>query len=142
MGRTNRPVLNEAQRAELEKGFRTSKNHPFRMRCHTILLKAEGRTSKDVGEIVAMCHVSVNSWLKRYNAEGMGGLATKPGRGRKPSLVVEEDQEAVLEAVKANRQRISMAKAEWEAQRENADSPVGRDAFRRFLKSLGADTSG
>lgn len=122
--------------------MRSSKNHTFRMRCQTILLKAEGRTSKDVGEIVSMCHVSVNSWLKRYNAEGIGGLSTKPGRGRKPSLAVEEDQEAVLEAVKANRQRISMAKAEWEAQREKADAPVERDALRRFLKSLGADTSG
>jgi len=136
------PVLGEPQRSELEKGFRTSKNHTFRMRCQTILLKAEGRTSKDVGQIVAMCHVSVNSWLKRYNAEGIGGLATKPGRGRKPSLAVEADQEAVLAAVKANRQRISMAKAEWEAQREQGDAPVGREAFRRFLKSLGADTSG
>jgi len=34
-----------------------------------------------------------------------------------------------------------MTKAEWEAQRVEGDTPVGRDALRRFLKSLAADTS-
>lgn len=141
MGRKNTPVLSETQRAELTKGLKTGKSHAFRCRCQVILLKAEGRGSKDVGEIVDMCHVSVNSWLKRYKQQGIEGLLTKPGRGRKPSIRQEEDREAILEAVKANRQRISLAKAEWEAQRPEGDTPVGRDALRRFLKALAADTS-
>lgn len=126
---------------ELTNGLKNGKSHAFRSRCQAILLKADGRTSKEVGSIVGMCHVSVNSWLKRYNSEGVQGLDTRPGRGRKPLISQEDDQEAILEAVKANRQRITMAKAEWEAQRAEGDTPVGRDAFRRFLKSLGADTS-
>jgi transposase len=141
MGRKNTPFLSEVQRAELMQGFKTSLSHAFRCRCQTILMKAEGRTSKDVGKIVSMCHVSVNSWLRRYNEEGIEGLLTKPGRGGKSSIHQREDQEAILLAVKANRQRITMAKAEWEAQRAEGDTPLGRDAFRRFLKSLGADTS-
>jgi len=112
MGRKNTPVLSETQRAELTKVLKTGKIHAFRCRCHLILMKAEGRTSKDVGEIVGLCNVSVNSWLKRYNEEGIEGLLTKPGRGRKPSIRQEDDQGAILLAVKANRQRISMAKAE------------------------------
>ena len=71
MGRKNTPALSEAQRAELTKGLKTGKSHATRCRCQVILLKAEGRTSKDVGEIVGMCNVSVNSWLKRYNEEGI-----------------------------------------------------------------------
>jgi len=136
MGRKNTPVLSETQCAELAKVLKTGKSHAFRCRCHLILLKAEGRTSKDVGEIVGLCNVSVNSWLKRYNEEGIEGLLTKPGRGRKPSIRQEEDQEAILLAVKANRQRISMAKAEWEAQRAEGQKPVGREALRLFLKAL------
>ncbi len=93
---------------------------------------AEGRTSKDVGEIVGMCHVSVNSWLKRYNQEGIEGPLTRAGRGRKASIRKEQDQGAILDAVKANRQRISMAKAEWEARRPEGNTPVGREALRRF----------
>jgi transposase len=139
MGRVNKPVLSEEQRKELENNFKTSYNHSFRMRCHAILLKSDGRKSKDVGEIVGMCHVSVNSWLERYKTEGITGLLIKPGRGRKPSINKSEDQPAIIEAVKANRQRISMAKAEWESQRLEDSKPVGKEAFRSFLKVLAAD---
>ncbi|AYQ36553.1 helix-turn-helix domain-containing protein (plasmid) [Runella sp. SP2] len=139
MGRVNRPLLSEEQRKELENSFKTSENHSFRMRCHTILLKADGRKSKDVGQIVGMCHISVNSWLERYKTEGIDGLVTKPGRGRKASINKLEDQAAIVEAVKSNRQRISMAKAEWESQRIEGSKPVGNDAFRHFLKVLVAD---
>lgn len=142
MGRVNTPFLSEVQRAELEKSLKTSDSHSFRMRCQLILLKSDGRKSKEVGKIVNMCHVSVNSWLKRYKKEGLCGLLTKPGRGRKPSIRPLEDQEAILVAVKANRQRISLAKADWEAQRSEGSKPVGRVAFRHFLKALAVDING
>lgn len=139
MGRVNTPAVGEQERAALENGLRTGKSHAFRMRCQAILLKSEGRKSKDVATIVGMCHVSVNSWLKRYKDAGMTGLVTKPGRGRKPLLDKQADGQAVMEAVKANRSRIAMAKAEWEAKRREASKPVGRQAFTSFLKALGQD---
>ena len=139
MGRVNTPVLTDKERESLEKELKNSDNHTFRMRCQAILLKATGRKSKDVGQIVGMCHVSVNAWLKRYKQTGVAGLKTKPGRGRKPGINKGTDEVAIVDAVKANRQRISLAKAEWEAHRP-ADSPtVGRDTFRTFLKVLVGD---
>jgi transposase len=142
MGRVNTPVVSEQQRAALEKGLKTSTSHAFRMRCQAILLKSDGRNSKEVGKIVGLCHVSVNSWLKRYNQQGMEGLVTKPGRGRKPSIHQAEDQEAILLAIKTNRQRISLAKADWQAQRSKDSKAVGTTAFRNFLKALADDTNG
>lgn len=142
MGRVNTPTVSEQERAALENGLRTGKSHAFRMRCQTILLKAEGRNSKDVANIVGMCHVSVNSWLKRYKDAGLAGLLTKPGRGRKALLDKQVDGQAVIEAVKANRSRIAMAKAEWEAKRSETSKPVGRQAFTSFLKALAQDISG
>ena len=53
------------------------------MRCRAILLKARGLTSKEVGVQTAMTPISVNSWVKRYETEGINGLETRPGRGRK-----------------------------------------------------------
>lgn len=141
MGGVNTPAVSEQERIALENGLRTSKSHAFRMRCHAILLKSEGRKSKDVASIVGMCHVSVNSWLKRYKNTGIQGLLTKAGRGRKPLLNKQIDEQAVIEAVKANRSRIVMAKAEWEAKRSEASKPVGRQAFTRFLKTLAQDIS-
>lgn len=113
MGRVNTPALTAEQRQELERGFRESSNHCFRQRCQSILLKADGRNSKDVGSITGLCAVSVNSWVKRYQSEGLSGLGTRPGRGRKAVLSIDADKSAILSAIKANRQRMRTAKAEW-----------------------------
>jgi len=136
MGRVNTPTLTPEERIDLENGFKTGNSHCFRMRCHTILLKAEGRTSKSVGAITGMSNISVNSWLKRFLTHGILGLRTQPGRGRKSIIVPVEDQESILKAIKANRQRLQTAKAEWELQ---SGKTLSRTAFRNFLKSLAED---
>jgi len=108
----------------------------LRKRCQAILLKADGRHSKDVGSIVGMCHVSVNSWLKRYKSDGIEGLYIKPGRGKKPLIDKKSDEHAILEAVSQHRQKVATAKAEWEAL---SGKEVSKSTFIRFLKSLGDD---
>lgn len=142
MGRVNTPVLTEKQRVELEYELKTNDNHSFRMRCQAILLKATGRTSKDVASIVGMCHVSVKSWLNRFKANGLDGLKIKPGRGRKPLITKRNDAQSVLQAVKANRQRIQLAKADWEASRKEGSKAVSESTFRSFLKALADDING
>ena len=139
MSRVNTPKIDNTAQMALEKGYRAGKTHAYRVRCQVILLKAEGRDSKSVGTIVKMCAMSVNNWVKRYKEEGIEGLKTKEGRGRKALIDKGEDQSSILEAVKANRQRVDIAKAEWEA--ENTDKKVSRDTFRCFLKALAANTS-
>ena len=135
MGRVNTPLLTPEQRKELELGMRTGKSHCFRMRCQSILLKSDSRSSIEVGSITGMCNVSVDKWVKRYKSEGLPGLVTKPGRGRK-SIIEENDKEAILRAVKTNRQRMQTAKAEWEQQ---SGKKVCTNTFKRFLKSLADD---
>lgn len=138
MGRVNTPALTAEQRQELERAFRESTNHCFRQRCQSILLKADGRHSKDVGSITGLCAVSVNSWVKRYQSEGLSGLMTKAGRGRKAILSIEQDKSAILAAIKTNRQRMRTAKAEWELQ---SGKQVSDSTFKNFLKALADDIS-
>jgi transposase len=76
--------------------------------------------------------------LSRYQDESIEGLLTKPGRGRKAKLDPAKDATPVLMAVKANRQRLIVAKAEFEAE---GGTKVSRDTLRRFLKSLADDTN-
>jgi transposase len=135
MGRVNTPSLTPAQRKELDRGVKEGKSHSFRKRCQCVLLKSDGRTSKDVGKITSMCNVSVDSWVKRYKDEGLQGLITKPGRGRK-AIIASEDKEAILSAIKSNRQRMRTAKAQWEAQ---SGKKVCDTTFKAFLKSLAED---
>ena len=136
MGRANTPAVTLTQRKELEEGLRHGASHCFRMRCQSILLKSEGRKSKEVSQITGMCAVSINNWVKRYNEEGVAGLQTKSGRGRKPLISPTEDSVAILSAIKSNRQRMRTAKAEWEA---SSGKKVCDTTFKAFLKTLADD---
>ena len=133
MSRTNTPILSESALLSLQHAFETSSNASYRKRCQMILLKAQGRTSQDVGAIVGSSDVTVNSWLKRYKLEGLSGLKIKSGRGR-PALIQEPlDKEEVLKLVKKHRQRVHLARSEWEA---SSGKSVSERTFRRFLKSV------
>jgi transposase len=138
MGRVNTPILSESERTELENLYKKSDNHTLRKRCQTILLKADGRKSKDVGTIVGMNHISVNSWLSRYKLDKIPGLLTKPGRGSKRKIDISIDGAEVLALAKKHRQKVELAKAEWEAANGKT---LHRETFRRFLKSLVGDIS-
>ncbi|KAA6345217.1 hypothetical protein EZS27_007193 [termite gut metagenome] len=136
MGRVNTPRLTSGQRQALNSGFKTGSSHCFRMRCQAILLKADGLSSQKAGRITCMSQVSVNSWLRRFNSEGILGLQTKVGKGRKPIIVESQDKASIWAAIKSSRQRLQTAKAEWEAQ---SGKKVSRATFRNFLKSLAED---
>lgn len=135
MGKTRTVELSIEEKQALESGYQTVKSHAFRKRCQLVLLKSQGRTSKDVGQIVEMNQVSVNKWLDPYQAEGMEGLITKPGRGRKPVLDQEQDATKIRQAVQQERQRLSQAKQILE---EELDKEFSLKTLKRFLKRLNA----
>ena len=133
MARIKTLELSEVERAELARGYRTAKATHERKRCHMMLLRSEKRRSKEVAEILGCHEVSINNWLKRFEAEGVEGLKTKPGRGRKPILEAEGDLEAVRNAVQANRQRLSVAKAELETE---LGTNFSTRTLERYIKNL------
>lgn len=124
--------LTDEERLALEEGYKYGKSHAYRKRCQLVLLKSEARKSKEVAGIVGCCEVVVNNWLNRYEAEGIEGLKTKEGRGRK-SILQEEDLTAVKKAVKVNRQRLSLAKADLELELGKAFS---EKTLARYLKNM------
>ena len=113
MGKPKVLELTEAERLALEKGFRLGEKHCFRMRCRAVLLKADGLSSAAAGVQTEMSHVSVNAWVKRFKSEGIDGLNTRSGRGRKPIMDC-SDEEAVRRAIEQDRQSVSKARAAWE----------------------------
>lgn len=138
MGRFLKITLDDHQRAALENGYRSGKTHAFRQHCQMVLLKAQGRKSKDIAALLGCHQNSVNDWLHRFQKDGIHGLHIKPGRGRKSILSETTDSVTVREAVSQHRQRISLAKAELE-------SALGKEFSQRtlvrFLKNLTADTN-
>ena len=137
MGKIRVVELNEKERKALEEGFRSGNSHAFRKNCQLVLLKSEGRTSKEVGGILQMNAVTVNNWLDRYEAEGIEGLRVKPGRGRKQVLDPQADKEKVRKVVEKERQRLKQAKLILE---QDLEKKFSLKTLKRFLKKVAADT--
>jgi transposase len=129
--------LSEGEVPLLQQGYSKGSSHAFRKRCHLVLLKAEGRTSKDIGVITGMHEVSVNTWLNRYQQGGIAGLFTKAGRGRKPLLNAEQDAAVVRTAIAEERQRLSKAK---ELLEQRLHKTFSQKTLKRFLKNITAPT--
>ncbi|MDQ3374644.1 MAG: helix-turn-helix domain-containing protein [Acidobacteriota bacterium] len=138
MGKTKVIELTTVQREALEDGYRNGRTHSFRQRCQMVLLKSEKRTSLEVvGILLGGCEMTVNNWLARYEEEGIEGLQTRPGRGRK-AILQAADLEQVKEAVKQSRQRISVARAELA---ESLGKDFSHSSLKRFLKKTLAATN-
>lgn len=113
MARVTIIELESAARLALQRGYEQGHSAAFRKRCQMILLKSQGRTSSEIGQIVGSCEMAVHNWVHRYQQEGLAGLHTRPGQGRQ-AILQECDLEAVQAAVKEHRPRLSVAKAELE----------------------------
>jgi len=137
MGRKSKIVkLTDEQRLSLEQGYKNSTKTQFSRRCHIILLKNEGYTSQEIANIFRITIQPVNKWVKRYEAQGISGLQTKTGQGRKPILNKQQDEAKVRAAVQKERQRLKLVKAELE---EQLDKQFSLLTLKRFLKNLSAN---
>jgi len=137
MGKIKILTLTDAERFSLEEGFRNGCSHCFRMRCRAVLLKSNGFSSQEFGTQTEMSHISVNSWVNRFEQYGIQGLHTRPGRGLKPIMDC-SDEAAVRKAIEQDRQSVSKAREEW----QNATGKETSDwTFKRFLSALAQDIS-
>ena len=134
MGRSIEIELPDNQRKELENGYRNGKSHSFRTNCQIVLLKSEGRFSKEIAKFLGFSEQRVNRWLWRYKTHGLQGLEIRAGRGR-PAILQIENIISIKEAVKRHRQRISIAKAELQ---ETLGKEFSQKTLSRFLKNLTA----
>lgn len=62
-------------------------------RLRIVLLAKQGFTAPEIATLTGLSRRSVQVWVARYNGEGLAGLNTKPGRGRKPPLTPEQEQQ-------------------------------------------------
>lgn len=121
----------------LEYLYKTDSNHSFRQRCKMVLLNSEGYTAKDIAVILSSNMASVYNWLNRYNTDGIAGLRSKSGQGRKP-ILEEKHLSMVRAAVEQERQRLSQARQIIE---ENIGKKMSNETLTRFLKVITAVTS-
>src|SRR4029453_14698803 len=60
-----------------------------------IILLADGVTITDIAAAVGMNRRHIYKWVQRFLLQGLEGLQDKPGRGRPPKLLDQNDMDVV-----------------------------------------------
>lgn len=129
--------LTDSEKLALEHGYQMGESHIYRTRCKAILLKSQGKAAREIADFLNVTIPSIFNWIKRYKTEGIEGLETKPGRGRKPTID-STDEEVIRKAIEEDRQCVSKAREAW----QNATGKKASDAtLKRFLSALVQDIS-
>jgi hypothetical protein len=77
--------LPSAHLHELEHWLRSPNlKHGLARRARLLVLLHHGQTLKDAARTAGLTVRNARKWVQRYLAQGLHGLADKPGRGRKP----------------------------------------------------------
>ena len=134
------PPLNESQRDELDRVYRTTKEPRLRTRAQMVLLSAEqGRNAPEIAKIVRESEVTVQRWLKRYLAEGVEGLKDAPRPGR-TATVTEAYRAELVAAVRRRPRSLDLPYSLWTLQRlvdylaEKTGLRVSDETVRQTLK--------
>lgn len=143
MGRVLHIVLTPEQTKELISCHQESPHHVFRQRCQIILLKAAGRKTSDICQIVGIkSEHQVNSWVKRYKSSystmGIGVLSNVKGQGRKPIFDKQKETALIEQVVKTERQKLENAKIILE---KELNKSFNIKTLKNFLKTLAGDTN-
>jgi transposase len=88
---------------DLQRLAKRERDGRVRIRLQGIILGRQGRSSREIGEVLGVSSRSVRDWVKRYQQGGVAALQEQPGRGRRTRLK-EQDHEAFRARVDAGAQ--------------------------------------
>ena len=135
------PELSPEAIAELDQLYRTTRDVRLRMRAQIVLLAAEqGMLAPEIAKIVRRDEETVRSWLRRYLAEGVAGLADAPRPGAAPKVTAEY-RERLLKVVRQRPRSLDQPYSLWTLQRladymaEQTGIRVSHITVRAYLKA-------
>ena len=142
MSRKNKFIekLTQEQKRYLKKGYQSGKSHIFRRKCHCILLSHQGKTANELSEFFAVSRISIYTWLKEWESQGIAGLKLKPGRGRPPKLDLDDSEQVkkVKSLVENEPKNLNRVVGQLESE---LGVSLSKKTLKRFLKNLNTDGS-
>lgn len=129
--------LNTVEIEALEAAIKHGKSAIFRKRCHAVLLSNKGYTVEQIMDILNVVQSTVYNWFNKWAKQGIEGLKTKPGQGRKATLSIDNSDhvEAVKKAVKKTAQEGVNLLATIEQELE-MEEQLSMRILSPFLKKL------
>jgi transposase len=96
-------VVEHHSMGELQELFRREKDARLAKRIWVVWQARAGLTEPQITASIGLSRRTVQTWVQRYNEEGLAGLRDRLGRGRQPILSPEE-QQAVAQRLEAGPQ--------------------------------------
>lgn len=96
-------VVEHHSMGELQVLFRREKDARLAKRIWVVWQARAGLTEPQITASIGLARRTVQTWVRRYNEEGLAGLRDRLGRGRQPILSPEE-QQAVAQRLEAGPQ--------------------------------------
>lgn len=127
--------LTEAEQTALKKGYKIGKSHRFRSRCQCILLSHQGYTCAQLAKMFNVHLITIYDWLNRWEKGGIEALHDTRGRGRKPILTLDNQEQVakVQAAVERSPRNLKKVQAKVE---QDLGVRFSKKTLQRFLKSL------
>jgi transposase len=119
-------------RSLLRRIHQQSRYPHVRQRAHCILLSSRGYTVQQLQDIFQVSQLTIYNWLNAWESHCLCGLYDKKGRGRKPKLT-KEQQEQIREWIKKFPRNINKVLA---LVKEEFDIVVSKSTIKRILKSM------
>ena len=140
MGRKSKfiEILTEEQKTSLQKGYSHGKSPLSRRRCHCILQSNEGKTTNQLASFFGVTTISVLSWFKLWEKEGINGLELKAGRGRKPKLNTNNSEHVTTVKTLIENKNQNLTKVRSQVT-EQLGIDLSKRTLKRFLKNLNTD---
>ena len=109
-------ALTSDERKELARLIRGTGDARIMRRAHIIRLSADGKTAGEIAALWDVTDQSIRRTIRRFNAEGISGLADRPRKGRPPKKT---DRYVALlkEAVQASPRDLGYPFSSWTLER-------------------------
>jgi transposase len=105
-------TLSDKEIRALERLHRETDDADVRSRCDMILWSNEDLSPRQIAKRVRFSRPTVVRYIRRYEAEGLVGLFTKPRPGR-PRRVTPEYEAKLLEAVQQEPRSLGLLFSNW-----------------------------
>ena len=111
-------------------------------RARIVLLSRYGESVEEIAEKLVVCPATVRLWLKRFNRDGVKGLADRPRSGRPPVYTPEQVGEVVAASL-SDPQALGLPFASWPLDRlaaylaEEKDLAIKRSRIGEILAAEG-----
>jgi len=126
-----RVITPETQRL-LKRIYHDSRHHQVRQRSHCLILRHQGLKVSQLVNIFQVSRKTLYNWFDAWEARGLVGLYNRPGRGRKPTFTLaqqEQIQQWVQQHPRQLKRVLSNIKEQW-------DITVSTTTIKRIIKSM------